>query len=126
MRSLFAALIILALASGHHTHARWVGPPRADLTGDAVSWFNHLTNQKGMGCCSNFDGKPPEGVEWDNEGDGGKHYRVMLEGQWWVVPDEAVIKEPNKYGQAVVWYYPEHLPKGIVFHIRCFLPGTLS
>ena len=33
------------------------------------------------------------------------HYRVRLNGEWIVVPDNAVVTEPNKFGPAVVWPY---------------------
>jgi hypothetical protein len=44
----------------------------------------------------------------------------MIGGQWFNVPDSAVIKESNKIGFAMVWYYRD---SGNVF-IRCFLPGS--
>jgi hypothetical protein len=79
-------------------------------------------------CCNEFDGRPPEAI-WDLS-DGSVpnvHYRVMLEGQWVNVPDEAVLDVPNKFGVAVVWY---SLTRGSdggqkSFFIRCFLPGQL-
>ena len=66
--------------------------------------------------------------DWDTK-DG--HYRVYFHGLvirgtaipdgWVFVPDDAVLKEPNRYGPAVVWPY-------IIFNndvgIRCFLPGA--
>jgi hypothetical protein len=30
---------------------------------------------------------------------------VRLDGEWIVVPDNAVVIEPNKFGPAVVWPY---------------------
>ena len=33
------------------------------------------------------------------------HYRLRLNGEWIVVPDNAVVTEPNKFGPAVVWPY---------------------
>ena len=44
----------------------------------------------------------------------------MIEGQWFAVPDGALIKEPNRIGYAVVWYYKDSGQ----LHIRCFLPGS--
>jgi hypothetical protein len=38
---------------------------------------------------------------------------------WYPVPDEVVIKDPNKVGHPVVWIYYE---QGEV-KIRCFAPG---
>jgi hypothetical protein len=64
------------------------------------NWFNSLSSKKAGSCCSNFDGRPPEAIVRTSD----NHYRVMLEGQWIEVPDDAVLDVPNKYGKAVVWY----------------------
>ena len=80
-------------------------------------WFDHLASGKGL-CCSFADGKRVEDVDWDV--DKGR-YRVRLDGQWIVVPDAALVTEPNKFGPAVVWPY-----QGIdgTTQIRCFIPGS--
>lgn len=31
------------------------------------------------------------------------HYRVKIEGEWYDVPEDAVITEPNRAGRAMVW-----------------------
>jgi hypothetical protein len=31
------------------------------------------------------------------------HYRVRIQRQWWDVPEQAVIKEPNRAGRTMVW-----------------------
>jgi hypothetical protein len=51
----------------------------------------------------------------------GGHYRVRLHGEWIVVPDNAVVTEPNKFGPAVVWPY---MGTDGQTQIRCFLPGA--
>lgn len=80
------------------------------------SWFDHLRSSKGL-CCSFADGIAIQDVDWDTDG---THYRVRIEGVWVVVPDDAVITEPNRFGPAVVW--PYWLSTGIA--IRCFMPGA--
>ena len=81
------------------------------------SWFDQLASKKGN-CCSVADGVSVKDVDWDtSEG----HFRVRLEGQWLVVPDSAVVTEPNRYGSAVVWPWKDS--QGAV-QIRCFLPGA--
>ncbi len=83
------------------------------------NWFNNLKSAKGL-CCSFADGVTIRDVDWDtDEG----HYRVRLEGEWIVVPDEAVIREPNRAGQPIVWPYKGDKGKT---EIRCFIAGTLS
>ena len=81
------------------------------------AWFDHLASGNGR-CCSFADGLSVQDVDWDAQ-DG--KYRVRLFGQWIVVPDNAVVTEPNKFGPAVVWPYMN--PKGVTL-IRCFLPGA--
>jgi len=80
-------------------------------------WFDKLASGKGL-CCSFADGVSVEDVDWDTEG---ANYRVRLNGKWVVVPDTAVVGEPNKFGPAVVWPYQDM--EGAT-QIRCFLPGT--
>jgi len=80
-------------------------------------WFDRLASGKGL-CCSFADGVSVEDVDWDMQG---ANYRVRVNGQWIVVPDAAVVTEPNKFGPAVVWPYQD--TQGVT-QIRCFLPGT--
>jgi hypothetical protein len=82
-------------------------------------WLDHLASGKGL-CCSFADGFTVQDVDWDTQ-DG--HYRVRIYGQWLVVPDAAVVTEPNRFGPAVVWPYAESGGDGIT-QIRCFMPGA--
>jgi hypothetical protein len=81
------------------------------------TWFDKLASGKGL-CCSFADGVSVQDVDWDTQGG---TYRVRVDGQWVVVPDAAVVSEPNKFGPAVVWPYRDF--QGAT-QIRCFLPGT--
>jgi hypothetical protein len=81
------------------------------------AWFDQLASKKGL-CCSFADGVSVEDVDWDSQ-DG--RYRVRVGGQWIVVPDTAVVTEPNRFGPAVVWPYQD--AEGNT-QIRCFLPGA--
>ncbi len=81
------------------------------------SWFDSLSSGKGL-CCSFADGVSVKDVDWDTK-DG--KFRVRLDGQWIVVPDDAVVAQPNKFGPAVVWPYKGE--KGETL-IRCFIPGA--
>ena len=80
-------------------------------------WFDQLASGKGL-CCSFADGVKVENVDWDTQ-DG--RYRVRLNGQWLVVPDVAVVTEPNRFGPAVVWPYQD---MNGATQIRCFIPGA--
>ena len=81
------------------------------------AWFDKLASGKGL-CCSFADGLKVEDVDWDTQ-DG--RYRVRLNGQWIIVPDAALVTEPNKFGPAVVWPYQDTTG---TTQIRCFIPGS--
>jgi hypothetical protein len=86
-------------------------------------WFESLHSSKGP-CCSDADGTALSDVDWEAK-DG--HYRVRIEGQWWDVPDEAVIKEPNRAGRTMVWpIYYRSVSAPLRVDIRCFMPGTMT
>jgi hypothetical protein len=55
-------------------------------------WFEGLKSGKGP-CCSGADGTAISDADWEMR-DG--HYRVRIHRQWWDVPEQAVIKEPNR------------------------------
>jgi len=69
-------------------------------------------------CCSFADGVKVEDVDWDTQNG---RYRVRLNGQWIIVPDNALVTEPNKLGPAVVWPYQDGTG---ATQIRCFIPGS--
>jgi hypothetical protein len=99
---------------------RIVTPARDDgryANSPLKSWFDQLASGKGL-CCSFADGLRVEDVDWDTQ-DG--HYRVRLNSEWIVVPDNAVVTEPNRFGPAVVWPY---MNSDGQTQIRCFLPGS--
>jgi hypothetical protein len=81
------------------------------------AWFDKLASGKGL-CCSFADGVKVEDVDWDTQNG---RYRVRLDGRWIVVPDAALVTEPNKFGPAVVWPYQDAAG---VTQIRCFIPGS--
>ena len=80
-------------------------------------WFDQLASGKGL-CCSFADGFSVQDVDWDTQ-DG--RYRVRLQGEWVIVPDAAVVNEPNRFGPAAVWPY---LDATGATQIRCFMQGA--
>jgi sugar lactone lactonase YvrE len=108
-------VITLVLAS-FGTQARDNGQ-YAQVSPDIKRWVEGLTDDKGRGCCATADGFRPEEVEWDMSENA---YRVLISGQWFTVPDGAVIKQANRIGYALVWYYFDNG----ALTIRCFLPGS--
>lgn len=85
----------------------WVKGLKSPFTGDSA-------------CCDIADGNPPEAV-WKVI----EKYHVRIGGEWYEVPDAAVITEPNKLGRAIVWYYYGSGLKGSNIIIKCFIPGTM-
>jgi hypothetical protein len=63
-------------------------------------------------------GRGVQDVDWDTQ-EG--HYRVRIQGEWIVVPDAAVVTEPNRFGPAVVWPYNDRYGNT---RICCFMPGA--
>src|SRR5271157_348577 len=80
-------------------------------------WFDRLASRNGL-CCAFADGVSLQDVDWDTQ-EG--HYRVRIQGEWFVVPDAAVVTEPNRFGPAVVWPYNDRYGNT---QIRCFMPGA--
>jgi len=109
--------IAISQASGIGQHRQ--GSPEIKI------WIEALTDQNGIGCCANADGIKPEVTSWDvTEG----AYRVKVGKQWLFVPEDAVVKGPNRLGYAVVWLENDwDINTGeMTTFVRCFLPGPLS
>jgi hypothetical protein len=89
------------------------------------AWIETLTDQHGVGCCATADGLRPREIAWDITA---SSYRVKVGTQWLFVPDEAVIKGPNRLGYAVAWLeYDWDIDSGAkTISVRCFLPGAAS
>lgn len=86
-------------------------------------WFDSLRSGKGP-CCSDADGAALADVDWESRAG---RYRVRIEGEWWDVPDEAVISEPNRAGRTMVWpIYNRALGGTLSIDIRCFMPGSMT
>src|SRR5215467_8716974 len=80
-------------------------------------WFRSLTNQYGIMCCEGADGTSLDDPDWEFSGDG---YRVRIEGNWMQVPAQAIVRQQNKMGHAMVWLWQDDGQ----WRIGCFMPGT--
>ena len=109
-----ALLLVASSAAARDLDGRYAGSPFHD-------WFMGL--RSGMGpCCSDADGNVVTDADWESR-DG--HYRVRIKDQWWDVPDEAVVAEPNRFGRTMVWPYYRWDPRNqLEVKIRCFMPGA--
>ena len=127
-----AAFIVLALALAGISQALARDVDGRYANSPLKGWFDSLHSGKGP-CCSDADGTVVTNADWESK-DG--HYRVRIteewirqhygissfKSDWYDVPEEAVITEPNLFGQTMVW--PMLYPSGVV--IRCFIVGSLS
>lgn len=82
------------------------------------SWFESLQSEFGK-CCTDADGYIVQDADW--ESDHGR-YRVRIDNEWIVVPDGALIAQPNRFGRTMVWrHYIDGHPR-----VRCFMPGSMT
>jgi hypothetical protein len=81
-------------------------------------WFDSLKSAKGP-CCSDADGFALSDPDWESRNG---HYVVHIDNEWIDVPDDAVIKEPNRVGRTMVW----PIKGSLGISIRCFLPGSMT
>jgi hypothetical protein len=78
------------------------------------AWFKSVKSHAGVPCCDIADGHR---TDYDMRE---SRYWVPINGQWMMVPPEAVVDDSgNPTGDAVVWYSESN---GTVY-IRCFVPG---
>jgi hypothetical protein len=131
---LFVATSVFACTMQVHK-ARAHDHDRPDLN----EWMSKLESPRST-CCSGDDA---QAVDWRGKADGDckvtsgngnveyaeqnakGNYCVLVDGQWWLVPEVAVLTEGNRDGRALLWYYPTKGTDGnaIDLWIRCFLPG---
>ena len=104
-------LLLFATAAVARDDGRYANSP-------LKQWFESLESEFGQ-CCTNADGYIVSDPDW--ESDRGK-YRVRIDGEWVVVPDGALIRQPNLAGPTIVWkHYLDGHPR-----VRCFMPGSMT
>lgn len=95
----------------------------AQVDQNVRQWFRSQVSPKtGIYCCSEADGVYAE--EDIREG----HYWTRFpqsNGEWMQVPDDVVIKDPNRNGAPVVWWYYDMAPGNVqrAVKIRCYAVG---
>jgi hypothetical protein len=108
-----AAIILVRDPTG-----KWAGDP-------LQPWFESLQNKVGLYCCARADGHPLDEGDWDIKDN---NYRVFIQGEWIIVPGDAVISGANKYGKAIVWLRNDaRFASGEIHNvtrIQCFIPGS--
>lgn len=116
-------LFAMSIAHGH------------DMTHPELNnWFASLRSGKGL-CCDGSDALHLRDIDWEtkdghywvaipkdpNKLDDAKHGK-NVDSMWVLVPDDAVITEPNRDGATMVW--PLYGSMGA--SIRCFMPGSMT
>lgn len=80
-------------------------------------WMKDLHARGGAWCCIGDDTDLID--DWEIKGN---RYRVKFRGQWFDVPEGAIVEGPNKSGAPLLW-----MNKGLSgLSPRCFMPGTMS
>lgn len=105
------SLLTIAVGDARDSDGRYANSP-------LKQWFDSLRSGKGP-CCSDADGSAVSDVDWESKSG---RYRVRIDGEWYDVPDDALITEPNRVGRAMVW--PIRGYQGLT--IRCFMPGSMT
>src|SRR5260370_1077080 len=103
--------VVLFESATARDDGRYIGSP-------LKPWFDTLKSGQGL-CCSDADGFAVSDPDWESK-DG--RYRVRLDGEWIMVPDDAVINEPNRAGRTLS--YPFKISRRTT--IPCFLPFIMS
>jgi len=100
-------LILLVSPGRAHDHAR---PFLND-------WLKSLQSKNNMPCC---DGTDTDAIEdWETKD---SRYRVKFRGEWFDVPESAIVDGPNRGGDALLW-----MNKGYMgMSVRCFMPGSMT
>lgn len=107
---LFGSLFLITTAVAKDTDGTYAQNPNHE-------WVHGLHSPSGSWCCDITDGHAISNVDLQTKDN---HYQVRIENQWIVVPDSAVITEPNRIGVAIVWYI--HIEGKPV--VSCLLPGA--
>lgn len=109
---MIGSLIVLVLVLGTYA-ARAHDHNRPALN----DWLKTLHSKNKAWCCNGDDTDTIE--DWDTKDN---RYRVKFRGEWFDVPEDAIVEGPNKGGDALLW-----MNKGYSgFSVRCFMPGSMT
>lgn len=80
-------------------------------------WLKTLHSKSKAWCC---DGTDTDAIEdWETKNN---RYRVKFRGEWYDVPESAVVDGPNKGGDALLWMNEGYSG----YSVRCFMPGSMT
>lgn len=106
---ILSALLLIAVCVTARAHDH----NRPGLT----DWLKGLYSKNKALCCDGYDTDVVD--DWETKG---SRYRVKFRGQWYDVPDGAIVDGPNKDGSALLW-----MNRGYSgMSVRCFMPGSMT
>ncbi len=146
--TLILALAFAALPAAARDDGRYAGSK-------LKPWFDSLKDKNGQRCCADADGATVKDVDWTavdvqrcrrtpalsfEKLDAGEYagtFCVRYKNEWWIVPQSALIEEPNRFGPAIIWPVcsSKHSVSGAdackdeestLLFMRCFIPGAGS
>ena len=100
-------LMLLATAALARDDGRYANSPLKQC-------FESLESEFGQ-CCTNADGYVVSDPDW--ESDRG-HYRGRMDGEWVLMPDGAVVTQPNRAGRTMAWTLHRRPSARPLFHAR--------
>ena len=91
----------------------------ANVPPEVRDWFERLRSPDGVPCCSYADGHRT-GYDM-RQG----QYWVPIEGEWYPVPPEAVVKTANPVGEAIVRYVATYaeVRADLKYRVLCIVPS---
>lgn len=122
-------LLLATSAAGHD----WNHQDFVQNTPAQRDWLNKQ-RQPGTRytCCTEADGEQvDEQIRYDDKGIGRYWiYSRHTRGEWMLVPEEVIIREPNMHGRPVAWFRwgatLQTLPRSDLMPVVfCFVPGPL-
>jgi hypothetical protein len=99
------AVILLAAAAAVPASARFVGVEPVQYSPEVHDWIRALKAPGQVVACCDFNDGDFAQQDIRTGADGGQHWFTTIRGEWFEVPDEAVVTEPNLLGRPIVWYW---------------------
>ena len=114
LRKIVIVFVIVVLGACAAIYKAWGHDHSRPMLND---WLKSLHSKNKAWCCNGDDTDAIE--DWDTKD---SRYRVKFRGNWYDVPDEAIVDGPNHGGDALLWMNKGYLGSSV----RCFLPGSMT
>jgi hypothetical protein len=109
-------LLFFAMSAGmlSASLADYDGP----TTPEIEAWFRSVKNGDGQVCCDGTEVARVDDYQWR-----GDHFDVLVDGVTYHAKGAQITREPNRLGDAIVWFYPRFSPRSDET-LRCFMRGS--